>query len=134
MKKVLIIAGSLTAAHLLLVALRKKPPMICYVDDLPFGYNAMTVPPVGIFIKRSQHDNKALLDHEMIHWAQYQRMGLLGFYAAYTKGSTEGYDANPMEIEARANETDYCKLNYTTCVRNGTAKTIQDKNFKYGSK
>lgn len=41
-----------------------------------------------------------------------------------------GYDKMPMEIEARKNESDYCKNNYTECVRNGTAKTVYNPNFR----
>ena len=45
-----------------------------------------------------------------------------------------GYDANPYEIEARYRESDFCKSNYTFCVRNGLAKTVHNPNFRNGHK
>ena len=41
-----------------------------------------------------------------------------------------GYDKMPMEMEARANESDYCKENYTECVRNGKSNTVNNPNFR----
>lgn len=97
------------------------------VKKLPFNYNAITVPPFGIF---STSNEVALIEHERVHWQQYQRMGLLPYYINYAIGSAQGYDANPMEMEARANETDYCRANYTACVRSGQAKTIANPRFR----
>jgi hypothetical protein len=46
-----------------------------------------------------------LLRHEQAHWRQYQRMGVLKFYAVYLWYSLKyGYRNNPMEIEAREAE------------------------------
>lgn len=89
------------------------------------------MPPVGIYVKASQQANAELLKHELIHWQQYQRMGLLPYYFNYTKGMImQGYDKHPMEMEARANETEFCKNNYTACVRNGTARTVSNGKFR----
>lgn len=41
-----------------------------------------------------------------------------------------GYDKMPLEIQARTNESEYCKKNYTECVRKGIAKTINDPYFR----
>ena len=41
-----------------------------------------------------------------------------------------GYDKMPMEKEARKNETEYCKENYTGCVRTGQAQTVFNPNFR----
>ena len=130
MKKVLIIGGTLMAIHIVLSELRKKSPSITYVEKMPFGYNAMTIPPFGIIIDEKEKENIELLNHELIHWKQYQSMGL-GYYVNYAIGSIKyGYDAHPMELEARSNETEYCKKNYTACVRNGLARTVKDKHFR----
>lgn len=71
---------------------------------LPFRppYKAITIPPFGIFIRSKYCDNKKILNHEMIHWKQYQELGLLKFYWQYFKQFLKfGYDRMPMEIEAR---------------------------------
>lgn len=110
---------------------RKSVPTIHYRTKLLGGYNAVTVPPFGIYMTIAQKDNRALLEHEMVHWEQYQQKGLLPFYFEYMKHHILlGYDKNPLEIEARANESAYCQLNYTECVRNGTAKTVQKSTFR----
>lgn len=111
---------------------RKLPPKIYYKKTrLWGGYNAHTVPPFGIFIHDSEKNNEALHAHELVHWRQYQERGLLPFYLAYTYHSlTKSYDKNPMEIEARSNETPYCQQNYTECVRTGQAKTVHNPSFR----
>lgn len=111
--------------------LRTKPAKLYVVDWLPYGYNAMTVPPVGVFVLKEHQNNLALLTHENVHWSQYQRMGVLKFYYQYAhEKSRHGYDRMPMEIEARVNESDHCKHHYTECVRNGTAATVSSSNFR----
>lgn len=131
MSKWLYIGGSLVLLHLILSEQRKNQPTIHYLDNLPFNHDGMTIPPVGIFIKKDQQQNEALLKHEMVHWQQYQRMGLVPYYLNYfTDMATKGYDAHPMELEARENETAYCKENYTECVRNGKANTVFNPIFR----
>lgn len=106
-------------------------PKIFYKKKLFNNYNGFNIPPFGIFIKESEKDNQALLDHELIHWKQFQREGLLGFLVGYsTHAICNGYDENPYEIEARTVENEYCKHHYTECVRNGTAKTVYNPNFR----
>jgi len=109
---------------------RKDPPI--YVrKKLAKNYNARTIPPFGIYIKESQKDNQALIDHEKVHWRQFRRRGLSGFYIPYfIQLKKYGYDGMPMEKEARANESDYCKENYTHCVRTGLSRTVFDPNFR----
>ena len=43
---------------------------------------------------------------------------------------SKGYDKNPYEIEARSVEDEYCKLNYTECVRSGKSNTAYNPNFR----
>lgn len=108
----------------------KELPAVILVDHLPGGYNAMTVPPIGIFLKRSQVNNTQLFDHEMIHWQQYRDRGTVLFYVDYMLGLLAGYDEHPMEIEARFNENDFARYNYTYAVRNGLANTLYDPTFR----
>jgi hypothetical protein len=76
---------------------------VFYCDFIPFGLRAMTVPPVGIYIRQDYYGDNVLLYHELTHWDQYQRMGLINFYAKYFSGLIyPGYWNCPMETEARA--------------------------------
>ncbi len=109
---------------------RNSKPKIYLRKNLN-GYNARTLPPFGIYILEKEKNNKALLNHELIHWKQYQKLGLIKYYSQYySQYKKYGYDKMPMEIEARTSENNYCKTSYTHCVRNGTAKTVQNKNFR----
>ena len=109
---------------------KNNNPKIFVKKKLGGNYNARTIPPFGIWITEAQKNNQELIKHELIHWKQYQQKGLLKFYLDYKKQLDQyGYDNMPMEIEARANETDFCKTNYTYCVRNGLAKTVFNPKF-----
>lgn len=128
--KVVYIAAGLVAAHLVLKQYRQREPDIHVVEKLPLNFNAVTVPPLGIYITQANAGNLELIKHETVHWRQYQRMGLIGFYAQYLHDwFTHGYDGSPMEMEARQNESTYCQTHYVECVRNGMAKTVQNPNF-----
>lgn len=110
---------------------RRKLAPIFIRKSLAKNYNARTIPPFGIYIKESEKDNAALLEHEMVHWRQYQKMGLFNFYSTYWRQLKEhGYDQMPMEQDARGNEDEYCRENYTQCVRNGWARTIYNPVFR----
>lgn len=111
-------------------AQRKKEPKIYFRKKMFGNYNGRTIPPFGIYIKESQKENQNLIDHEIMHWKQYQRLGLLKFYSQFAKELKDfGYDNAPLEIEARFIENDYCKTNYTECVRTGQSKTVFNPNF-----
>lgn len=58
---------------------KNNSPKIFYRKNLINNYNGYILPPFGVFIKESEKDNKALLDHEMVHWKQFQREGLIPF-------------------------------------------------------
>lgn len=104
---------------------------IYYKPRLSGNYNAMTVPPFGIYILESERENANLLAHELVHWRQYQEQGLIPFYLNYLNQLSQyGYDNMPMEIEARYLENDYCRNNYTECVRKGQAITVHNPNFR----
>ena len=110
---------------------RNNNPPVFYVKNLPNGLNGAMIPPVGIFIKKDQKENDELLAHEKIHWQQFRREGLFPFAFNYWNANRKyGYDGNPYEIEARANESEFCRNNYTYCVRNGLAKTVNNPDFR----
>ena len=86
---------------------------IYYVDKLPGKFRGMCIPPIGIFILDKHRGNKKILEHDLIHWKQFNKHGFLGFYAKYfLEYIFIGYDKMPMEMEARQNETNYVKNNY----------------------
>ena len=67
-----------------------------------FGFGGVTLPPLGIFILAERINEDALVRHEQVHWAQYQRMGIVRFYATYIYQVLRyGYHNAPMEVEAR---------------------------------
>jgi len=103
-----------------------RQPKIYYVRWVLPPYRAMTIPPFGIFIKKRYKNDKRILNHEIIHWEQYQKLGLLTFYFRYFKQFIKyGYDKMPMEIEARYEEDEYTKKHYSK-VYHGS-----NKNHKY---
>lgn len=70
-----------------------------------WGFHGITLPPLGMFILAERLGDARLVRHELAHWAQYERMGALRFYAAYLWGLLRhGYRNHPMELEARAAE------------------------------
>jgi hypothetical protein len=108
--------------------MRKKEKVnIYYVKKLPRNYNGLIIPAVGIFIKESDQD---LLEHELIHWEQYRKEGLLMIPKYIINNIINGYDKNSYEVEARVNESQYCRYNYTECVRTGESSTAYNPNFR----
>lgn len=104
-----------------------------FCEWLPFGFNGFVIPPFGVFIRKEYQQSKELELHELVHWKQYQREGLFQFLINYARETKHfGYDGNKYEIEARYRESDFCKSNYTYCVRNGKAKTVYNPNFRLG--
>jgi hypothetical protein len=75
MKKALAISIGLVAAHFILREMRRRNPTINYVDQVPFNYNAITVPPFGIYIDKRHQANAALLKNRVwrFHRAIYPR-------------------------------------------------------------
>ena len=69
-------------------------------------FDGITLPPWGVFIRAERLSDERLRRHELVHWAQYERMGAVKFYARYIWLTLRhGYRNNPMEVEARAAET-----------------------------
>ena len=114
---------------------KNNNPPVFYLPKLPFGFNGFIIPAVGVFIKEEHKHSEDLLLHELVHWKQYQREGLLSFLLHYGFAHRQfGYDKNPYEIEARFRESDFCKSNYSYCVRNGLARTVYNPTFRNGRK
>ena len=106
-------------------------PKIFYCKTLTGNYNAKTIPPFGIYILESQKDNQLLLQHELIHWKQYQQLGLLRYYIQYQKELKQfGYDKMPLQLEARIYESQWVQQNYTEAVRTGQAQTVYNPDFR----
>lgn len=80
-----------------------KKNKIYYIPfDIPGSQMAVTIPPFGIFIEKKYKGDKSLLNHESVHWDQYKRMGLFGFYSTYLSEYIKyGRKYGPMEVEAR---------------------------------
>ncbi len=69
------------------------------------GFTAVTLPPFGIYALPERMTSVRLHRHEIKHWEQYKRMGLVRFYVTYLWLTLRhGYKMNPMEVEARAAE------------------------------
>lgn len=62
------------------------------------GYGGICLPPRGIYVLRERMTDGALLAHEITHWRQAQRMGVVKFYATYLWYTIRfGYRRNPLE-------------------------------------
>ncbi len=68
-----------------------KHPFAFYLPvNIPGKQMAATIPPFGIFIENDfknevQDDSCSIYTHEMVHWRQYKRLGLWGYYYQYLK-------------------------------------------------
>lgn len=110
---------------------RSRPIPVYYVRSLPGGYNALTVPPVGIFIVDAQRGNNNLVLHEIVHWLQYLERGTIPFYLQYLFEYWQyGYDCMPMEVQARYLESHQVQQDYTAAVRDGRSVTVYNPQFR----
>ena len=91
-----------------------KQPKIYYTRYILPPYRAVTIPPFGIFIKKKHKGNQKILNHDMAHWGQYQKIGLFMFYFKYFKQFLiYGYDKMPMEIDTRYAADESTKKHYS---------------------
>ena len=108
-----------------------KNPKVFLVDFLPFNINGIAT-PFGVLIKKSSY-NKYILEHEIIHYNQWQKGGIIFLLDYIGEFIIKGYDKNKYEIEARRSESNYCKYNYIECQRKGLAKSnLFRKNKRFG--
>ena len=87
-----------------------KNPKVFLVDFLPFNINGIAT-PFGVLIKKSAY-NKYILEHEVIHYNQWKKGGIIFLLDYIGEFIIKGYDKNKYEIEARRSECNYCKYNY----------------------
>lgn len=100
----------MTLAH------RKQSPVVTYVNGnrwiwrflarIGLQFDAITLPPFGIYMKDEYVADKILLYHELVHWRQYQDYGswAIVFYARYLYywvTAPFSYYKNKLEVEAR---------------------------------
>jgi hypothetical protein len=85
-----------------------KYPFVFYTPiNIPGKQMAATLPPFGIFIEsKFKGEPKSyacsILTHELVHWEQYKKMGLIAFHYNYLKGFFQsGRIHHWMEKEAR---------------------------------
>jgi hypothetical protein len=98
MKKYILISITL----FLLYSLIKEDKIYYIPFDIPGSQMAATIPPFGIFIEKKYKGDKSLLNHELVHWDQYNSMGVFGFYSTYLSEYVKyGRKYGPMEVEAR---------------------------------
>jgi hypothetical protein len=94
--------GGIAAAYILAERRTQKKPALIFVEGKPLGFRAITVPPVGILVSKQYAHEPDILEHELEHWRQAQRLGVIGFYASYlSELLTQGYPCMPMEVQAR---------------------------------
>jgi hypothetical protein len=66
------------------------------------GFAGVALAPWGIFVLPEHLANQRLTQHELVHWQQYKRMGVVKYYATYLYQVLRyGYRNSPMEREAR---------------------------------
>ena len=66
------------------------------------GFAGVALAPWGIFVLPEHLNNQRLTQHELVHWQQYKRMGVVKYYATYLYQVLRyGYRNAPMEREAR---------------------------------
>jgi hypothetical protein len=80
-----------------------RGPVLAFLNIV--GSDGVTLPPLGIYIRERCLADDRLCRHEQTHWAQWQKMGTIRFYATYLWYNVRyGYQDNPMEVEARKSE------------------------------
>ena len=75
-------------------------------------FSAITLSPLGVFIKPDRLTDKVLINHEKIHWEQQKEMLILPFYLWYVvEWMFKGYRQISFEREAYENDAnpDYLK-------------------------
>lgn len=84
---------------------------VTYLPNWCLPHDALTAIPGRVFLRRSMRTRPLasllkLLAHEIVHLAQIERYGLVGFWLRYVWGLRKGYRNNPLEREAYLREDD----------------------------
>lgn len=84
-------------------------------EGMPLGMVGVVVYPF-IFVCKKHVNNRIVMNHERIHLAQYEELGILGFWPVYLtlyirelmryEKHFKAYINNPMEQEAFDNQLD----------------------------
>ncbi len=70
----------------------------------------------GLVINEDFRNDPRLMNHELQHWKQHQRLGTIGFYVQYFKELMQyDYYTMPMEVEAKYAEGPFCQENKGWC-------------------
>ena len=82
-------------------------PKIHYVKSNRFPiFRGLALPYIGIIIKEEYKDDELLIKHEKVHLEQMKRMTFLVYVIRYIiQFIFIGYDAMPIELEARQYDT-----------------------------
>lgn len=104
-----------------------KMVRIYYVSAKAFPiFRALMIPYIGVFIKKQYENDHTLLEHEMIHWRQFKRMGAIVFLIRYVLQFVFiGYDSMPFELEARQSDEslwNYRQRKWHGMTRKGIAR------------
>ena len=112
MKKSLKIGLGVGLALLTIYTIKQRfndTPKLFYIKGSKNGrFSGITIPPFGIFANKNIigdnfNPEEQFRIHEGVHWKQFQKLGLLGFYYNYLKDYFKNgskYRNNPMEQEA----------------------------------
>ena len=69
---------------------------------------AITIGPIGVFVRPDKMDDKIVLNHERIHWEQQKKYLYVGFYFKYLyEAIMKGYYNISFEKEAYEHENDF---------------------------
>lgn len=71
-------------------------------------WSAITIAPIGVFIKPEYIDSIVVLNHERIHWEQQRKYWYIWFYIKYLyEFITVGYTNISFEKEAYEHENEF---------------------------
>ena len=81
-KKKILIGVGVGLAALTVYSLYQKAnkPNLYIRNSLPFGANAITLPPVGVFVDKNHAADIDTLNQTLCDWERYQRSGWFLYY------------------------------------------------------
>lgn len=95
------------------IPLPRMTKLALAMDELGLITNATTGMTFryGIYIREDHWNNRELIAHELVHTAQYERLGgIRGFLAQYLRECfTDGYPNGALEQEARQKAATICR-------------------------
>ena len=81
-KKKILIGVGVGLAALTVYSLYQKAnkPNLYIRNSLPFGANAITLPPVGVFVDKNHAADVDTLNQTLCDWERYQKSGWFFYY------------------------------------------------------